>query len=72
MLAARAHAPRTKVGLEQTPVDESQVPGAWHWSSAVQTLAVPEHVPAVQVSDEVHSSPSSQAVPVGWQRGKHG
>ena len=35
-------------GLVQRPLVWSQVPTSWHWSVAVQTMAVPPQVPAVQ------------------------
>ena len=52
------------LGFEQVPFDELQVPGMWHWSSAVQTFGEPEtQVPFWQVSPMVHGSLSSQGVP---------
>ena len=47
----------------QAPVVGSQVPAVWHWSGAVQVIAVPAQVPAVQTSVCVHRLPSLQAVP---------
>src|SRR5439155_1018314 len=44
-------------GFEHTPVDGSQVPAAWHWSSAVQVtveLGLPQ-VPFWQVSPDVQA-----------------
>jgi hypothetical protein len=51
-------------GFEQPPVDGLQVPAVWHWSDAVQVLAVPpEQAPPWQASPTVQVFPSSQAVP---------
>ena len=44
-------------GLEQIPVAGLQVPATWHWSSAVQSTAVPEQVPPAR-----HTSPVVQAL----------
>jgi hypothetical protein len=39
--------PSAAVGLEHTPLWESQTPAMWHWSLAVQTVAIPgAHAPA--------------------------
>jgi hypothetical protein len=38
--------PSALLGFEQTPVEVSQVPTTWHWSTAVHTTGFPpEHVP---------------------------
>jgi hypothetical protein len=51
-------------GFEHAPVVTSQVPALWHWSDAVQVLAVPAwHVPNWQVSVSVHAFPSLQVAP---------
>ena len=56
--------PSARAGLEQTPVDGSQVPGAWHWSGVGQVTAGPPlQTPAAQASPVVQASPSEQAVP---------
>src|SRR5579863_4474612 len=53
-------------GLEQMPVEGSQVPAAWHWSEAVHTTGLdPVHTPAWQVSICVQALPSLQALPSG-------
>jgi hypothetical protein len=57
--------PSALAGLEQAPRAESQVPGSWHWSSAVHTTGLPEQRPAWQESPVVQASPSVQAVPSG-------
>jgi hypothetical protein len=49
------------IGLLHTPA--VQVPISWHWSEAVQTIAVPPHTPLVQTSDVVHALLSLQVVP---------
>jgi hypothetical protein len=58
--------PFVAMGFEQRPVAGLQTPGTWHWSSAVQTIAVltqtpPEHVPACgwQRSGDAHATPSA-------------
>ena len=48
-------------GFEQSPVPGLQVPAAWHWSDAVQTMGVPAHVPPPQRSPVVQDDPSSHA-----------
>jgi hypothetical protein len=56
--------PSVAFGLEHVPVVGSQVPAAWHWSSAVQATGFePLHVPLWQVSLCVHALPSLQTVP---------
>jgi hypothetical protein len=56
--------PSLAFGFEQTPVPVSQTPATWHWSRAVQTVAVPdEHVPAWQLSPVVQALLSVQPVP---------
>src|SRR5262249_50637625 len=60
--------PLVAVGLEQTPVVGSQVPGTWHWSEAVQTFGVPPQVPLVQTSPVVQALPSLHVVPSGCTR----
>jgi len=38
--------PLVFTGFEHVPVAESQVPAAWHWSEAVQTMGLlPVHAP---------------------------
>jgi hypothetical protein len=52
-------------GFEQTPVPVSHTPATWHWSRAVQAVAVPgEHVPDWQVSPVVHALLSVHVVPL--------
>src|SRR5215831_15042575 len=52
-------------GFEQTPVVGAQVPATWHWSEAVQTLAVPPvQTPAWQASPVVQALPSLHVVPL--------
>ena len=59
--------PSALAGLEQVPVDGSQVPGVWHWSLAVQTTGfTPVHMPARQVSAWVQALPSVQGLPSAW------
>ena len=56
--------PLALLGLLQTPVLGLQVPTSWHWSLALQVLAVPPlHTPESHFSPVVHAFPSSQ-VPV--------
>ena len=56
--------PLTALGLEHVPVVASQVPGAWHWSEAVQVFGLPPtQLPFWQVSTVVQALPSLQAVP---------
>ena len=58
--------PSGRVGWEQTPVCESHVPAAWHWSCAVQmTGFAPMQNPFWQVSVCVQALPSLQVVPFG-------
>jgi hypothetical protein len=53
-------------GLEHTPVAGLQVPGSWHWFSAVHTTGfVPVQIPAWQLSVCVQRSPSLQPEPFG-------
>jgi hypothetical protein len=64
MLASVHVVPSAAVGLEQRPVPVSQTPATWHWSLAVQTVAIPgEHAPAWQVSPVVHAFASVHVVP---------
>src|SRR5215831_5902036 len=57
--------PLAAFGFEQTPVVVSQTPATWHWSDAVQTLAVPPvHAPAWQASPVVQALLSLQVVPL--------
>jgi hypothetical protein len=52
------------VGFEHAPVLVLQTPAAWHWSSALHTVAAPPtQVPLWQVSPFVHALPSLHAVP---------
>jgi hypothetical protein len=58
-------------GFEQAPVILSQLPGRWHWLSAVHTTASePTHAPDWQVSRPVQALPSSHGAPSftgsGW------
>lgn len=56
--------PSVFAGLEQTPVDASQVPASWHSSRAVQTTGAPAQLPSVwQTSPVVHKRPSSHVAP---------
>ena len=58
-------APSVFLGLEQAPVEVSQLPASWHWSEAGHVTALPlVQEPAWQVSDFVHLLPSSQLVPL--------
>jgi hypothetical protein len=54
--------PFVLIGLLHTPA--VQVPAAWHWSEAVQTIAVPPQTPLVHASDVVQALLSSQVVPL--------
>src|SRR5437899_2531951 len=57
--------PSVLFGFEHTPVDGSQVPATWHWSSAVQVtveVGLPQ-VPFWQVSPDVQALLSLQVVP---------
>jgi hypothetical protein len=59
-------------GLEQVPVEASQVPASWHWSLAEQiTGFAPVQVPPWQVSVCVHKLLSTQAVPSGLAGFEH-
>jgi len=52
-------------GFEHTPVDGSQVPATWHWSSAVQVtveVGLPQ-VPFWQVSPDVQALLSLHVLP---------
>jgi hypothetical protein len=64
--------PFARAGLEQAPVAGAHVPGAWHWSLAVQTTGLdPVHVPFSHASVCVHAFPSLQLVPfvaVGFEQ----
>jgi hypothetical protein len=56
--------PSLAFGFEHAPVPGSQVPAAWHWSLAEQTVAVPGvQTPDWQVSPVVHALPSLHVVP---------
>jgi hypothetical protein len=55
--------PSLASGLEQTPEAGLHAPATWHWSSAVQAVEVPVHVPATHASFFVHAFPSLQVVP---------
>ena len=56
--------PSALAGFEHMPVDVEQVPAVWHWSLAVQVLAVPPpQTPLVHVSAVVQAFPSSQVAP---------
>ena len=58
-------APLALAGFEHVPLAGSHVPAVWHWSAAVQTLAVPPHAPALeQTSLLVQALLSLHAVPV--------
>src|SRR5205823_1998938 len=64
--------PSGLAGFEQVPVAWSHVPGLWHWSSAVQTFAVPPvHVPPWEVSRVVQAFPSVHALPSGLAGFEH-
>ncbi len=53
-------------GLEHSPLVGSHAPAAWHWSLAMQTIALlPVHVPPWQASACVHALPSLHATPSG-------
>ena len=54
----------TRVGLEQEPVDGSQLPTPWHESAAKQGLMASDvQVPDWQKSPTVQALPSSQLLP---------
>src|SRR5262245_23115628 len=56
--------PSAFAGSEHMPVAGSQVPAAWRWSVATQTIGLaPMHEPGWQESDRVQALPSSQAEP---------
>ena len=56
--------PFTCAGFEQTPVDVSQVPAVWHWSTALQVVGVPAvQTPAWHESPVVHALASSHVEP---------
>ena len=56
--------PSTLFGFEHRPVEVSQVPAVWHWSSAVQTTGLlPVQLPFEQVSVRVHALPSLHVEP---------
>src|SRR6185295_2209504 len=56
--------PSGLAGLEQVPVNGSQVPASWHWSDAVQTTGLPPtQEPAWQVSLCVQAEPSLHTAP---------
>ncbi len=51
-------------GLLHRPLDVSQVPAAWHWSSAPHvTELLPVQAPAMHVSTKVQAFPSAHVVP---------
>jgi len=57
--------PSVLLGFEHTPVDGSQVPATWHWSSAVQVtveVGLPQ-VPFWQVSPDVQALLSLHVLP---------
>ena len=57
--------PFGRAGLEQTPLDGSHVPAAWHWSPATHVTGFdPVHVPLWQLSVTVQALPSLQLVPL--------
>ena len=57
--------PLGNAGLEQAPLEGSQVPAAWHWSPAAQVTRLdPVQVPLWQLSASVHALPSLQLVPL--------
>jgi hypothetical protein len=64
--------PLGNAGLEQAPLEGSQVPATWHWSPATQVTGLdPVHVPLWQLSASVHAFPSLQLVPfaaVGFEQ----
>jgi hypothetical protein len=57
--------PSGRTGAEQTPVDVSQTPTSWHWSTGAQITGAPVQTPALQASASVQGSPSLQVVPSG-------
>ena len=58
--------PSGAAGFEQTPVEGSHAPAAWHWLLAVQVIGLlPEQTPERQESVWVQALPSLQAVPSG-------
>src|SRR3989442_93373 len=67
-LASLQAVPLVLAGFEHMPVAGLQVPAAWHWSEAVQTIGLePMQVPLWQVSvwvqglASLHGTPSSFA-----------
>jgi hypothetical protein len=58
--------------LEQKPVTGSQVPGTWHWSTAVQTTASPPtQNPFKHKAPTLQLLPSLQGVPFGANGKSH-
>src|SRR5436309_4930705 len=58
--------PSGAAGFEQVPLAGLQVPAAWHWSAAEQTIGlVPLHAPLWHVSVCVQALPSLHVVPFG-------
>jgi hypothetical protein len=56
--------PSVALGLEQVPVDGSQVPAMWQASAAAQVTGLaPTHLPALQASLWVHAFASLHDVP---------
>jgi hypothetical protein len=55
--------PSAFVGFVHAPVDGSQLPPLWHWSSATQVTVVPEQFPPWHASAVVQALPSLQVVP---------
>ena len=59
-------------GFEQAPVEGSQVPARWHWSSAVQvTWLDPTQAPAWQASVRVQRLPSLHGAPLALTGFEH-
>src|SRR2546428_43507 len=64
--------PLVFAGFEHVPVEEEQVPAAWHWSEAVQSMGLlPVHAPLWQVSVCVQALPSLQALPLAFAGFEH-
>jgi len=55
-------APPGEFGVEHSPVAGLHVPTSWHWSSEVQTTALPTQMPAWHASVSVQALPSLQAM----------
>ena len=64
MLPSMQWVPSGAFGVEQTPVDGSQLPATWHTGGELQVTAVPTQLPPWQLSPVVHMLLSLQVVPL--------